>query len=144
MQREHHSDHKSQNKWTGGKRRRNNTNDRNLNNGGIGNSLGATKLFEAQVIPALLHNCESWIGLNETHISDLQDFQDKLMRKLLRLSPSTPKAKLHWDSGVQMMKRQIAEKKLLFLRKTMEREDSNKTRKALLNETVMGLKGLGY
>ena len=43
-----------------------------------------------------------------------------------------------------MMKWWIAEKKLFFLRKTMEREDSNKTRKALLNETFMGLKGLGY
>ena len=53
--------------------------------GGIGNSLAATKLFEAQMIPALQHNCESWIGLNETHISGLHDFQDKFMRKLFQL-----------------------------------------------------------
>ena len=106
--------------------------------GGIGNSLAATKLFEAQVIPALLHNCESWIRLNETHISDLQDFQDKFMRKLLRLPPSTPKAILHWDSGLKRMKWRIAEKKLLFLRKTMEREDSKITRKALLNANIHG------
>ena len=33
--------------------------------------IAATKLFETQVIPAILHNCERWIGLNETHISDL-------------------------------------------------------------------------
>ena len=43
-----------------------------------------------------------------------------------------------------MMKWRIAEKKLLFLRKTKEREESNITRKALLNYTFMGLKGLGY
>ena len=42
-----------------------------------------------------------------------------------------------------MIKWQIAEK-LLFLRKTMEREDRIIARKALLNETFMGLKGLGY
>ena len=66
--------------------------------GGIGNSLAATKLFEAQVIPALLHNCESWIGLNETQIFDLQDSQDKFMRKLLRLPPSTPKAR--WTTPI--------------------------------------------
>ena len=65
------------------------------------------------------------------------------MRKLLRLPPSTPKAILHWDSGLKMMKWQIAEKKLLFLRKTMEREDSNITRKALLNKTFLELKELG-
>ena len=70
---------------------------------GICNSLAATKLFEAQVITAPLHNCESWIGLNETHISGLQDFQDKFIRKLLKLPPSTPKAILYWDSGLKIM-----------------------------------------
>ena len=100
--------------------------ERPMNMGGVVKEHSvATKLFEAQVIPALLHNCESWIGLNETHISDLQDFQDKFMRKLLRLPPSTPKAILHWDSGLKMMKWQIADQYLLFLRKTKKREDSN-------------------
>jgi len=56
--------------------------------------MAAFKLFEAQVIPALLFNSESWIGLTNTHISDLQNFQDKFVRKLLRLPPSTPKATL--------------------------------------------------
>ena len=46
--------------------------------GGTGNSLAALKLFEGQIIPALLHNCESWLGINQIHLSDLQDFQDKL------------------------------------------------------------------
>ena len=34
--------------------------------GGTGKSLTALKLFEAQIIPAFLHNCESWIGINRT------------------------------------------------------------------------------
>ena len=42
------------------------------------------------------------------------------------------------------MMTRIAEMKLLFLSKTMEKEDSNITRRALVNETFMGLKGLGY
>ena len=41
------------------------------------------------------------------------------------------------------MKWRIAEKKLLFLRKTMMRDESNITRRALLNETFMEMKGLG-
>ena len=64
---------------------------------GNGNSMAAFKLCEAQVIPALLFNSESWIGITDTHISDLQNFQDKFVKKLLRLPPSTPKAILHWD-----------------------------------------------
>ena len=60
--------------------------------GGTGNSLAAIKLFEAQIIPALLHNCESWIGIHQIHSSGLQEFQDKFIRKLLRLPQTKPKA----------------------------------------------------
>ena len=49
-----------------------------------GNSLTAIKLFEAQVIPALLFNSESWIGITEDQISELQSFQDKFVRMLMR------------------------------------------------------------
>ena len=96
------------------------------------------------MIPALLFNSESWIGIRDTHISDLQNFQYKFVKKLLRLPPSTPKAILHWDSGMKLMKWRIAEKKLLFFMKIMLKEESNITRKALLNETFMGLKGLSH
>ena len=58
--------------------------------GGTGNSLAALKLFEAQIIPALLHICKNWLGINQIHLSNLQDFQDKFIRKLLRLPQSTP------------------------------------------------------
>ena len=71
---------------------------------GNGNLMAAFKLYEAQVIPTLLFNSESWIGLTDTHISDLQNFQDKFVRKLLRLPPYTRKAILHWDSGMKLMK----------------------------------------
>ena len=64
---------------------------------GNGNSLAAIKPYEAQVIPALLFNSERWIGITDSHISDLQNFQDKYVRKLIRLPPSTPKAIIHWD-----------------------------------------------
>ena len=50
---------------------------------GNGNSLPTFKLYEVQVIPAILFNSESWIGLTDTDISDLQNFQDKFVQKLL-------------------------------------------------------------
>ena len=77
------------------------------------------KLYEAQVIPALLFNSESWKGLRKTHISDLQNFRETFVRKLLRLPPYTPKAIIHWDSGLKL---RIAKKLLLFFRKIMLRE----------------------
>ena len=91
-----------------------------------------------------IFNSESWIGLTDTHISDLQNFQDKFIRKLLRLAPSTLKAILHWNSGMKVIKWRIAEMKLHFFRKIMLKEESNITRKALMNETSMGLKKLSH
>ena len=62
-------------------------------------------MYEATIIPALLHNCESWIGINNKHLKSLQDFQDKFIRKLLRLAKSTPKAIINWDIGFQNMQK---------------------------------------
>ena len=60
--------------------------------GADGTSMAAIKLFEAQVVPALLFNSESWIGITVTQINDLQGFRDKLMRKFMHLPILTPKA----------------------------------------------------
>ena len=55
--------------------------------GGLNNSETPFKLFEARIIPALLNNCESWIDIKESHIKDLQDFQDEFIRRVLHLPP---------------------------------------------------------
>ncbi len=110
--------------------------------GGTGNSVAAIRLFEAQIIPSLLNNCESWIGLNQTHLSDLQDFQDKFIRKLLWLPISTPKAILHWDTDMKLMKWRIAERKLKFASKIMKRENSNITKRVMMCEVLEGINGL--
>ena len=57
-----------------------------------GTSTTAIKLFEAQVISGLLFNCESWIGITETQINEVQSFQDNFLKKLLRSAESTPNA----------------------------------------------------
>ena len=92
---------------------------------GLGNSTAAFKLYEASIIPALLHNCESWVGINDKHLKSLQDFQDKFIRKLLGLAKSTPKAIINWDIGLQPMKWRIAYKKLVFLQKILGKDHSN-------------------
>ena len=112
--------------------------------GADGSSLTAIKLAEAQVIPALLFNSESWIGITEGQINDLQSFQDKFVRKLMHLPISKPKAILHWDSAMEMMRWRIARQKLLFLRKIMYKENSNLCKRAILNEAIMDAEGLGH
>ena len=47
--------------------------------GAEGTSTAAIKLFEAQVMSGLLFNCESWIGITEAQIDELQSFQDNFL-----------------------------------------------------------------
>ena len=89
--------------------------------GADGSSTTAIKLFEAQVMTGLLFNCESWIGITETQIAELQSFQDNFLKKLLHLPASTPKAIVHWDGGMEMVKWRIAKIKLIFVRKIARR-----------------------
>ena len=76
--------------------------------GAEGTSTAAIKLFKAQVMSGLLFNCESWIGITEAQIDELQSFQDNFLKKLHHLPVSTPEAILHWDGGMEMIKWRIA------------------------------------
>ena len=110
--------------------------------GADGSSTTTIKIFEAQGISGLLLNCKSWIGITDSQIAELQNFQDKFERKLLHLPIPTPKAILHLDGGMEMMKWRIAKSKLMFMRKIILKEDDNICRRALMNETIMEANGL--
>ena len=108
-----------------------------LNKGSI-----AFKLFDAQIIPCLLHNSESWIGMTKKHLEVLQKFQDKFIRKVLRIPLSTPKAIMQYDTGLWPMEWRIKYRKLNFVRKTMLKPDSNIAKKVLHNEMLSNINGL--
>ena len=59
---------------------------------GLGNSTPPFKLFEATITPALLYDCESWIGFNVSHAKLLQKFIDDFIRKVMSLADLIPKA----------------------------------------------------
>ena len=100
--------------------------------GGIGGANIAFKLYEAMIIPALLHNCESWISLDDSHIKLLQQFQEKFVRRLLQLPSSVPKVFLEYDTGLEPMKWRIAYRKLNILGKIMENAAENITKSIIL------------
>ena len=109
---------------------------------GLGNSSIVIKEFEARVIPLLLNNCETWIGIDDKHIKELQDFQDKFIRLAFRLADTTTKALLNWDIGMKPMKWRIAEKKLQFLRKIMEKEYKCIAKQVIYQEVINNINGL--
>ena len=108
----------------------------------IGGANTAFKLYEAQIIPALLHNCESWISIDDSHHKLLQDFQEKFIRRVLRLPHSVPKVMLEYDTGMPPMKWRIAQKKLICVNKIMAKPCENITRQVLIEETIHKIKGL--
>ena len=85
--------------------------------GADGSSTTAIKLFEAQVMTGLLFNCERWIGITDTQIAELKSFQDNFLKKLLHLPVSTPKAILHCDGGMEMVKWEDLEREADILEK---------------------------
>ena len=109
---------------------------------GLGNSTTAFKLYEAIIIPALLHNAESWIGITEANIKELQNFQNNFIRKVLRLPKSTPKAILEWDTKMMSMKYRIMKMKLIEMMKIMKKDNENITKQAIEQERKLGIQGL--
>ena len=109
-----------------------------------GNAVPAFKLFESIVIPSLLHNCESWIGLNNKHISTLQDFQDEFIKRVLRIPDSTPKALIQWDVGLLPMKWRIGKSKLNFVLKILKKDRDNLCRRTIISEAINNIKGLSF
>ena len=46
--------------------------------GALGDSTIAIRLFEAQILPALLFNSESWVDLSQAHLSDSAEFPGQI------------------------------------------------------------------
>ena len=109
---------------------------------GLRNSRTAFNLFESSIIPALLNNCETWIDIQEKHITDLQNFQEKFIRRVLHLPNSAPKVLLAYDTGMWNMSWRIKLKKLKFIQRISQYEDENIAKKVLMQERNMDLNGL--
>ena len=108
----------------------------------LGGANTAFKLYEAQIIPTLLYNCESWISIDDSHLKLLQDFQERFIRRILRLANSVPKVMLEYDTGMPPMKWRIAQRKLIFVNRIMAKPADNITRKVLIQESITNFNGL--
>ena len=108
----------------------------------LGGANTAFKLYEAQIIPTLLYNCESWISIDDSHLKLLQDFQERFIRRILRLANSVPKVMLEYDTGMPPMKWRIAQRKLIFVNRIMAKPADNITRKVLIQESITEINGL--
>ena len=72
-------------------------------------------IWEMAVIPFLLNNCDSWTGVADTTITELDNLQKLFYRVLLQVPTGCPIPMLYWDCGGLLMKNRIIKKKMLFL-----------------------------
>ena len=80
-----------------------------------GGIMTGLDIWEMAVIPFLLNNCDSWTGISDSTIVELDNLQNLFYRVLLEVPTGCPIPMLYWDCGGLLMKNRILKKKLLFL-----------------------------
>ena len=77
--------------------------------GGIRESID---IWELAIIPMLLNNCDTWIGISEDSVTKLENLQNLFLRIILQVPISCPKPALCWETATIKMKFRIWQKKL--------------------------------
>ena len=100
---------------------------------GFPTAWGAISEFETKVIPQLLNNAESWLGIKNSDLKILQDLQDDYVRRVFQVSArGTPLGMLMLDSQILSMKWRIILAKIRSIAKTMGKPSDNLCRRALI------------
>ena len=100
---------------------------------GFPTAWGPVSEYNTKVLPQLLNNCESWLGIADSDIQKLQDFQDNYILKFFQVSAKgTPKGMLMLDSQILSMKWRIKLEKIRAISKTMGKTNDNLCKRALI------------
>ena len=75
-------------------------------------------LYIACWLPAVLYNCETWT-MSKSEAVNLEHIQLTLLRRILKVPSSTPKAAIYGDLGIQPLKHQIHRRQLVFFHKLL-------------------------
>ena len=81
----------------------------------LGGLVVGLDIWEMAVMPMLIYNAETWLGVSSKTISDIELLQRQFLRILLGAAPGTPTPALYWETGTLLIKYRILLKKLLFI-----------------------------
>ena len=73
----------------------------------IGGFRSAIHLFEMAIIPTLLYNAETWIGISKESEEKLGNLQLFFLRLAMKVPQGTPKLRLRSEKGVLSMKLRV-------------------------------------
>ena len=78
----------------------------------VGGMMGAWDLWNMAVVPSLMNNCSTWIGISSTLVDRLESIQERYVRLMLEVPVSTPKIALRAETGLLSMKHRIWNEKV--------------------------------
>ena len=81
----------------------------------VGGLETALILWEACVIPTLLHGAGTWTNMTAGTVDKLNAIQAWFLRLVLEVGPGAPLAALRWDTGLKDMKLRIWKEKILMI-----------------------------
>jgi hypothetical protein len=81
----------------------------------VGGFYTAILLWESCVIPSLLYNCSTWIGMGRKEEEALAEIQDFHMRLILGTGPGAHKHSLRADFGVRSTKLRVWREKVMLI-----------------------------
>ena len=90
------------------------------------------RLHEAETIPTLLYNAETWT-LTATEKKSLDLVEIAALKKMVGLPQTTPTAGIILTTGTMFTTIRIEIKQLLFLQRILRRENSQWTKALLIN-----------
>ena len=110
----------------------------------IGGMAGAWDIWERAILPSLLANCGSWIGVGKQTYKTLNELQNMYLRMIYSCPPSTPLQALRTQAGMPDMEHRVWVEKVSLVSTILHsnREEENLCREVLQVQVAMGWPGL--
>ena len=110
----------------------------------VGGMAGAWDLWETAILPSLLANCSSWIGIGKNTYKILNESLNTYLRMIYSCPPSTPLLALRTQAGMMDCERRIWVEKVCMVARVLhtQKEMENLCREVLQVQMAMGWPGL--
>ena len=110
----------------------------------MGGMAGAMDIWERSLVPSLLANCGSWVGISKKAIELAEQTQNLYCRLIYSCPASTPKPSLRGEAGFLNIEHRIMQEKVCLVTRIMfcHTEEENYAREVLKEQLIQGWPGL--
>ena len=101
----------------------------------------ALLLRDSMFINGILFNSEVWYGLSKAEISDLEDLDRNLLRRILNVPISTPKEALYLETGALPIGEIMKIRRIMYLRHLVTRDKNEMIYQFFMTQWINPTKG---